>query len=86
MKAEGIPFGVIYDGGGTGREENDQLWTEEAIQRFRAVESNPALVPDHAVLETWARWPQHMLPETKPGTMTNLVSQYVRRAGRPALR
>ena len=73
----GLKFGVIYDGGGTAKPESDQLWTEEAAQRFRAVESNQSLVPDHAVFQSWARWPHRVLPESQPGTMTNLVLQYV---------
>jgi hypothetical protein len=77
MQAEGIKFGVIYDGGGTGKNESDDVWTQEAKERFHLVESNPSLVPDHAIFQTWARWPRRMLPETEPGTMTNLVLQYV---------
>lgn len=73
----GLKFGVIYDGGGTGKQESDELWTQEALQRFRAVESNPATIPDHAAFQTWARWPHYMLPEDKPATMTWLVNQYV---------
>ena len=73
----GLKFGVIYDGGGTGKQESDELWTQEAIQRFHAVEANAATAPDDAVFQTWARWPHKMLPESQPGTMTNVVLQYV---------
>jgi hypothetical protein len=76
-QARGMKFGVIYDGGGTGKQETDELWTQEAIQRFRAVESNPSTLPDRAIIQTWARWPHRMLPESLPGTMTWLVNQYV---------
>jgi hypothetical protein len=74
----GLKFGVIYDGGGAGKQESDELWTKEALQRSRAVESNAATIPDQAIFQTWVRWPHSMLPEDKPGTMTNLVLQYVR--------
>ena len=73
----GIKFGVIYDGGGTGKQESDLLWTQEAVERFQMVESSPATLPDHAVFQSWARWPHNMLPENQPGTMTWLVNQYV---------
>ena len=73
----GLKFGVIYDGGGTGKQESDALWTQEAVQRFHAVEANAATAPDDAVFQTWARWPHNMLPETQPGTMTNVVLQYI---------
>jgi hypothetical protein len=77
MLSSGIKFGIIYDGGGSGKQESDELWTEEAEQRFRMVESISSLIPDHAVLQTWARWPKKMLPEDRPGTMTNLVLRYL---------
>jgi hypothetical protein len=77
MHRSGIKFGVIYDGGGTGKQESDVLWNQEAAERFRAVESNPSLVPDQVVFQSWVQWPHKMLPETQPGTMTNLVLQYV---------
>jgi hypothetical protein len=75
--ARGMKFGVIYDGGGTGKQESDGLWTQEAEQRFGMVESNPSLIPDHAVFQSWVRWPHKLLPETAPNTMTNLILQYV---------
>jgi hypothetical protein len=30
------------------------------------------------VIETWVRFPTRMLPETEPGTLTNVVLQYIR--------
>ena len=55
LQAEGIKFGVIYDGGGAGKQESDELWTQEAEQRFRMVESTPSLIPDEVVFQTWVR-------------------------------
>jgi len=75
MNAAGLKFGIIYDGGGA-KEESDDVWTREAEQRFRMVESNPSMIPDHAIIQTWARWPKKMLPESQPGTLTNLVLKY----------
>jgi hypothetical protein len=75
INAAGLKFGIIYDGGG-GKEESDSEWTREAEQRFRLVESNPSMIPDHAIMQTWARWPKKMLPEDQPGTLTNLVLKY----------
>jgi hypothetical protein len=34
------------------------------------------MIPDHAIIQTWARWPKKMLPEDRPGTLTNLVLKY----------
>jgi hypothetical protein len=71
----GLNFGIIYDGGGS-KQESDEVWTREAEQRFRIVESNPDMIPDHAIIQSWARWPMKMLPEDQPGTLTNLVLRY----------
>ena len=75
IRAAGLKFGIIYDGGGS-EDESDDVWTQEAEQRFRLIESNPSMIPDHAIIQTWARWPKKMLPEDQPGTLTYLVLKY----------
>ena len=77
IQAMGMKFGTIYDGGGSAQ-ESDDVWTKEAEQRFRLVESNPSMVPDHAIIQTWARWPRKILPEDQSGTLTNLVLRYTK--------
>ena len=77
LHAEHLTYSLIYGGGGQGRAETDQVWTEEAAQRFHAVEADPQMAPDQAVMQTWVRWPSHMLPETEAGTLTNLLLQYL---------
>lgn len=77
LHAENLKYSLIYDGGGTGRTETDLIWTQEAAQRFHVVEADPQMAPDQAVIQTWVRWPSHMLPETEPGTLTNLLLQYL---------
>lgn len=73
LHAEGVPFGIIYNGNfGDGAVE----WTQFAEQRFSSIESNPNSVPDHAVLQSWNPEPLYALPETQPGTMTYLVNRY----------
>jgi hypothetical protein len=74
LRAAGIAFGIIYNGNPD--DQSDQAWTRHAEQRFAAIEADPALTPDHAVLQTWMSHPVHMLPETQPGTMTWLVNRY----------
>lgn len=80
LRAEHIEYSLIYDGGGTGKQESDELWCEEAAQRIRTVEADPQMAPEQAVIQTWVRWPSHMLPETQPGTLTNLLLRYVSRS------
>jgi hypothetical protein len=77
LQREGVKLGIIYNGGGDGRDQNDQVWSETAIHRFLTIEGHPELIPDQAVIETWVRWPTHMLPEDKPGTLTNVLLRYV---------
>ena len=77
LHAEDLKFSLIYNGGGLGRTETDLIWTQEAAARFRTVEGDPQMAPDQAVIQTWVRWPSHMLPETQPGTLTNLLLQYL---------
>jgi len=73
VQSQGLKFGIIFDGGGTGKPESDELWTREAAERARSVEASPALVPDEGIIQSWVRWPHKMLPEDQPATMTNLA-------------
>jgi hypothetical protein len=82
--AAGIPFGVIYNGFGS--DLTGETWTHQAEEHFVAVESDLGLVPDHAILQTWMPQPEHMLPETQPGTMTWLVNRYVAAPSRIVIR
>jgi hypothetical protein len=75
LHAAGIQLGIIYNGDGNAQSGIE--WTRQSEQRFRTVENGARLVPDQALLQSWTRQPDHMLPEDKPGTMTWLVNQYV---------
>ena len=80
----GIKVGIIYNGD---REDmTDLAWTRHAEQRFNAVEADPSLVPDQAVIQTWMIHPAHSLPETQPGTLTWLVNRYTAAQTRLVLR
>ena len=74
--ARGINFGIIYDG--NPGDPSDEAWTRNAEVHFDAVEGRLGIIPDQAILQTWMVHPTHMLPETTPGTMTNLVDRYAR--------
>jgi hypothetical protein len=70
--AKGIKLGIIYNGAGkTGME-----WTRTAEQRFMDVESRLKIVPNLAIIQTWDPQPDHMMPDSQPGTLTNLVLRY----------
>ena len=75
LKQNGIPVGVIYDAG-AGMTSGEQ-WTTDAEKHFVNVESDPSLIPDIALIQSWDAQPDHTLPETKPGTMTYLLDRYL---------
>ena len=75
LRLSGIRFGIIYNGNTDDSTGLD--WTKHAEHRFVQVESDPSLIPDQAILQSWMGEPQHMLPELQPGTMTWLVDRYL---------
>jgi hypothetical protein len=74
LHTAGIKLGIIYNGDGNA--QTGLQWTQQAEQRIRMVEASPALVPDQALIQSWTRQPDRMLPENQPGTMTNMILQY----------
>ena len=75
LRATGVKLGIIYNNG-DGNAQTGLQWTQQAEQRIRMVEANPALMPDQTLIQSWTRQPERMLPESQPGTMTNVVLQY----------
>lgn len=73
--ARGIPFGLIYNGNGS---STDLDWTRTAEQRFIEYEARAGVRPDQAIFQSWEDHPDHVLPETKQGTFTWLIDQYIR--------
>ena len=74
VRSRGIKFGIIYDG--DANDTTGLAWTTNAEEYFVEIEKNQSMIPDDAVLQTWATQPDHALPETQPGTMTYLVNRY----------
>jgi hypothetical protein len=86
LKARGIAFGVTYDAAARGEQpwfdpnsvsNSDRGWVLNAVSHYTEVEAGLGIRPDHAVLSTWVHYPTRMLPETEPGTFTNLVYRYI---------
>jgi len=75
LHAAGIKFGVIYNGDPD--DQSDLAWTSHAEQRFSTIETDPAITPSQAIIQSWMLHPTHMLPETQPGTLTWLVNRYL---------
>ena len=76
LQRRGVPLGVIYDADDSNN-NSDENWARNTIRHFTEVESELGVRPDHAVIETWTRHPARVLPETEPGTLTNVVLRYI---------
>lgn len=92
LKSRGIPLGIIYDAAAKGDEpwfdansvsNSDNGWVQNAIKHADEVEFRIGVHPDHAVFATWVHYPSRMLPETRPGTFTNLVWRYLQKHRKP---
>jgi hypothetical protein len=75
LHQEGIKMAINFNGGGEPGDQSDEGWAQTAINRCRTIEANPRLSPDMATVQSWVRWPSHLLPESQPGTLTNVLMQ-----------
>jgi len=75
LRAAGIGYGIIYNGGSGSRGAVE--WARQAEEEFAGLEADPAMIPDHAMIQSWTPWPKRNLPETESGTLTNLVIRYI---------
>jgi hypothetical protein len=73
-RARGVPFGLIYNGDG----ETDRDWAASAEQRFTTYEAQYQGQPDDVIFQSWVDHPDYVLPESRPGTFTNLIDRYLR--------
>jgi hypothetical protein len=73
-RARGIPFGMIYIGQG----DTDQAFAASEQDRFATYEAKAGGQPDQVIFQSWVDKPDHVLPETTPGTFTWLVDRYFR--------
>jgi len=67
-------LGLIYDG--TPQDPNNAAWLASARRLMRELEVDQGLAPDTAILQSWHRFPDHMLPETDPQAFTSLILYY----------
>jgi hypothetical protein len=77
--AEGVRFGVIYNGNASDR--SDARWVKSAAKHMRAVERKFGS-PDLVVFQSWHAYPEKLLPEKDSDSFTSLVDRYVRLKGR----
>lgn len=77
-KRLGIPSGVIYTGAGG---QSDDAWSANAVRAFQETERAAGVQPDLIGIMSWQQWPNFNLPASKPGTLTNVVLEYLRFRG-----
>jgi beta-lactamase regulating signal transducer with metallopeptidase domain len=70
-----IPLGIIYNANDTAH--SDETWIDSTRQHIAEIESTLGLHPYAAIFRSWAPYPSRLLPETQPGTLTNLAFQYL---------
>jgi hypothetical protein len=80
LKQQGLigSIGVIYDG--TPDDASDEAWVQDAKEHIRLIEDKNKLRPDRVLVQSWQAYPQHVLPESAPGSLTGLVNFYAQRA------
>lgn len=72
----GLPYGIIINGRPDAT--SNIAWTSSAEQHFKIIEGRLGLHPSDVVFQTWVKLPNHVGPETTPGTLTSLLADYVR--------
>jgi hypothetical protein len=76
LQSTGVPLGIIYDG--IGEPKSDREWTEAAMARANVVERQLAIRPQYVFIASWTQWPERLLPEDDPTTLTGLVQNYLK--------
>jgi hypothetical protein len=74
-KLNGIRSGIFYNG--NPGDKSGVAWDEHAEARFEEVEGIHHYQFDDVVIQSWMRQPRLDLPETTPGTISNLLMQYI---------
>ncbi|MEJ0020790.1 MAG: hypothetical protein WDN25_30410 [Acetobacteraceae bacterium] len=73
LHASGMRLGVIANG--DPQDTSNAAWTGHAIERYRAVVNDPAVRPDDVIFQSWMSFPTKLVPDTEPGTLTNLARE-----------
>ena len=73
LRTAGIGFNVIFTGD---PETTSAGWTQLAMERMAAVETDPLLQPGAGVVSTWSEYPTNLLPDNDPSTLSYLGLEY----------
>ena len=74
-QASGVKLGVIYHPDPFDRSPDDTII--DFSKQERGTRSLLDLPLDHVVFQTWVSYPDHVLPETDPTSMTGIVLNYL---------
>lgn len=74
VRARGVPFGIIYNGGDG--ETSDADWLQLSAERAYEFEQLSGGDPDHVIFQSWHFYPTRVLPESDPATFTGLLNRY----------
>jgi hypothetical protein len=76
MRGRGIPFGIQYFGNRS--DTSDAQWLDSAARRVFTYETSKGGRPDHALIQSWHRHPNFLLPETDPTAFTAFLLRYAK--------
>jgi hypothetical protein len=62
--------------------KTDEEWVTTAERNAEMIEGKLMVKPEQVAFQSWNDRPRRLLPETEPGTMTNLIFRYVYGRGR----
>lgn len=75
-RAAGVKIGVIYHSDDT--EHSSESVSRDTASHEDEVNSLPGMPPDHVIFQTWRQYPDHVLPESDPNSMSGIVLNYLR--------
>jgi len=80
LRERHIPLGVIYNADGEASFQSNAMFVDSARRHMGEVGPVFGVHLDHAIFQSWVKFPSPMMPETQEGTDTNLVFQYIQPA------
>lgn len=80
-RAQGLPFGIIYNTSIPGGAKSDEQWLESAEDNFTQVEHRLGIIPDKALFESWAWYPKRTIGDASGPGEDQLVKHYLRSHG-----
>ncbi len=69
-----LPFGVIYNASPGAKSDAD--WLNQASRHMSEVEKTLGIIPNHAIFQSWIRFPTHAISDAAGPGMDYLLEQY----------